>query len=362
MSSRCDSPTRKKWNEPLFTPTDIRRTTLPAVVSSRPTLRERRPHPVGGGGGPRGMPGAREPEQQRVAAELQQAAVLAVGDGEQPGEDGAEDLGDLLGAHLAVAGQALGHLREPGDVDEDHRPLERSEREVRLFGEPADQQPGSVRPQDLRALGRAPAPRTVPPPAGLRVYAAAPSAGGATRVAARLARRAACRLRCSEMPDPDDDLSPTLAETARRRADLRDALVDVEQATSRPAVGREPEWTEGGPAPARGARARDRRAHRDHGADRGPVRRDLDQGAAPGDEDRPAPRGAPRPARAHQGARRQAPDHARSARRGRCDEARDDLQRLARTDRAPPPARIRSRLGGVQPRHRRDRVARPAAV
>jgi hypothetical protein len=47
------------------------------------------------------------------------------------------------------------------------------------------------------------------------------------------------------MPGPDDDLSPTLAETARRRADLRDALVDVEQAISRPAVGREPEWTKG---------------------------------------------------------------------------------------------------------------------
>jgi hypothetical protein len=47
------------------------------------------------------------------------------------------------------------------------------------------------------------------------------------------------------MPEPDDDLSPTLAETARRRADLRDALVDVEQAISRPAVGREPEWTKG---------------------------------------------------------------------------------------------------------------------
>ena len=45
------------------------------------------------------------------------------------------------------------------------------------------------------------------------------------------------------MPIPDDDLSPTLAETARRRADLRDALVTVEQATSRPAVGRVPEWT-----------------------------------------------------------------------------------------------------------------------
>jgi hypothetical protein len=43
--------------------------------------------------------------------------------------------------------------------------------------------------------------------------------------------------------DRDDDLSPTLAETARRRADLHGALVEVEQAISRPAIGREPEWT-----------------------------------------------------------------------------------------------------------------------
>jgi len=41
----------------------------------------------------------------------------------------------------------------------------------------------------------------------------------------------------------DDDLSPTLAETARRRADLHSALVEVEKSISRPAVGREPEWT-----------------------------------------------------------------------------------------------------------------------
>jgi hypothetical protein len=43
--------------------------------------------------------------------------------------------------------------------------------------------------------------------------------------------------------DHDDELSPTLAETARRRADLHGALVEVEKAISRPAVGREPEWT-----------------------------------------------------------------------------------------------------------------------
>jgi hypothetical protein len=34
------------------------------------------------------------------------------------------------------------------------------------------------------------------------------------------------------MPECDDDLSPTLAETARRRADLRDVLVEVERASS----------------------------------------------------------------------------------------------------------------------------------
>ena len=38
-------------------------------------------------------------------------------------------------------------------------------------------------------------------------------------------------------------LSPTLAETARRRADLHERWSTVEQAISRPAVGREPDWT-----------------------------------------------------------------------------------------------------------------------
>ncbi|MGH2635856.1 MAG: hypothetical protein ACRDHU_06910 [Actinomycetota bacterium] len=42
---------------------------------------------------------------------------------------------------------------------------------------------------------------------------------------------------------PSSDLSPTLAETARRRADLHVALVAVESAISSPAVGREADWT-----------------------------------------------------------------------------------------------------------------------
>jgi hypothetical protein len=46
----------------------------------------------------------------------------------------------------------------------------------------------------------------------------------------------------SEHEQPTD-LTPTLAETARRRADLHQALVRVERATSSPAVGREGDWS-----------------------------------------------------------------------------------------------------------------------
>jgi len=44
-------------------------------------------------------------------------------------------------------------------------------------------------------------------------------------------------------PDPSPQLTPTLAETARRRADLHHALVGVERTISSPAVGRENDWT-----------------------------------------------------------------------------------------------------------------------
>ena len=48
----------------------------------------------------------------------------------------------------------------------------------------------------------------------------------------------------SSAMDGDPDLTPTLEEAAQRRSDLHDALVGVEQAISRPAVGREVDWTE----------------------------------------------------------------------------------------------------------------------
>jgi hypothetical protein len=39
------------------------------------------------------------------------------------------------------------------------------------------------------------------------------------------------------------ELTPTLAETARRRADLHQALIELEKAVSSPAVARESDWS-----------------------------------------------------------------------------------------------------------------------
>ncbi|MEX2202792.1 MAG: hypothetical protein WD965_01760 [Actinomycetota bacterium] len=48
------------------------------------------------------------------------------------------------------------------------------------------------------------------------------------------------------MSDQDEfaqpEMTPTLAETARRRADLHHSLIELEQTISRPAVGREIDW------------------------------------------------------------------------------------------------------------------------
>jgi hypothetical protein len=47
------------------------------------------------------------------------------------------------------------------------------------------------------------------------------------------------------MPAPETKPLSTLEETARRRASLYRVIIEVEQATSRPAVAREQEWAQG---------------------------------------------------------------------------------------------------------------------
>jgi len=44
------------------------------------------------------------------------------------------------------------------------------------------------------------------------------------------------------MSEHEDDLTPTLAEARRRRADIHRALVQAEEAISGPALGREADW------------------------------------------------------------------------------------------------------------------------
>ncbi len=46
------------------------------------------------------------------------------------------------------------------------------------------------------------------------------------------------------MNDDERQITPTLAAARRRRADLHHALVEVEEAISGPAAGREPLWTQ----------------------------------------------------------------------------------------------------------------------
>ena len=101
------------------------------------------------------MSGPGEQEQERVAAELQEAAAGSVRDLEQRLEAGADRVGDLLGADLAVAGEPLGHLGEPGDVDEEERPVDDL---LGLLGgeeRPVDGQAGDVGEQRLVGVLRA---------------------------------------------------------------------------------------------------------------------------------------------------------------------------------------------------------------
>jgi hypothetical protein len=106
---------------------------------------------------------AGEEEQQRVAAELQEAATGLVRDLEQGLEAGPDGVGDLLGADLAVPGQALGHLGEAGDVDEEERAVDGLGQVIGRGGRPVQGQPGDVGQQRLvRGLTATACDRTCP--------------------------------------------------------------------------------------------------------------------------------------------------------------------------------------------------------
>ena len=101
-------------------------------------LLQRRAHPVGGIAGTGGVVLAREEEQQRVAAELEQPAAEGVGDVEQALEGAVHHLRHLLGAELALLREPLVQRGEAGDVDEGERPLEPAVSRLGLDAQPVD--------------------------------------------------------------------------------------------------------------------------------------------------------------------------------------------------------------------------------
>jgi hypothetical protein len=84
-------------------------------------------------------------EQQRVAAELEQAAALGVRDIEQRREGRIHHLCHLFGTGAADVRQPLRHRREAGDVDERERSLQLEPAEVRVLLQPLNCEPRNER-------------------------------------------------------------------------------------------------------------------------------------------------------------------------------------------------------------------------
>ena len=87
------------------------------------------------------MVGAGEQQQQCVSPELQQLPAVGVGDVEHAAEHGAEGLDQLLGADPTALGQPLRKRREPGDVGENHRPVDDPPRTLGLVDDPVERDP-----------------------------------------------------------------------------------------------------------------------------------------------------------------------------------------------------------------------------
>ena len=152
---------------------------------------------------------------------------------------------------------------------------------MRLLDHPPDDDPGDgPEPRRCRMLQARPSPLrpgllgVVADPAG--VTQACPGTAAAPRFWAMAER-------------DESELSPR-SPRPRSGVPTCQALVAVEQATSRAAAGRGGGLVEGGRPAPRAPVARDHRAHRGHRARRRPVRRDLRPGASPVRQDRSPPR------------------------------------------------------------------------
>ena len=137
-SARCEEPTRKKWNVPVCTPTDMRSRTLTPGSSMRPTSRrDRRIHTADRQANASWSSPWKS--SRRASPNLIRTAPVRICDREQVRETSLDRLRDLLGAFLALLGEALRQLGEPRDVDEHDGAVDGPA--VGVLGELAQQQP-----------------------------------------------------------------------------------------------------------------------------------------------------------------------------------------------------------------------------
>ena len=120
------------------------RRSRPADRPKRPAHLERRPS------SPACVLLAVVEQQQRVAAELEEAAALRVGNAEERRERGIHHLGDLLGPCSAEARETLRHGGEARDVDECEGSLDLAPRCLGLVAEPLQRQPRDERNEVAR--------------------------------------------------------------------------------------------------------------------------------------------------------------------------------------------------------------------
>jgi hypothetical protein len=95
-----------------------------------------------------------EEEQERIAAELEQAAAVLVRDPQELGERRVDHVRELLRAGLALLGESLRHRSEAREVDERERAREIAPLRLRRLTEPLDHDAGNVRRQVARRRGR----------------------------------------------------------------------------------------------------------------------------------------------------------------------------------------------------------------
>ena len=86
-----------------------------------------------------------EQQQQRVAAELHQAAPRRIRGREQVAEAGTQRLGEFFCSLMPALGQPFRQRREAGDVDEDERCVDLTPGAIRLFSRPGKGEAGEVR-------------------------------------------------------------------------------------------------------------------------------------------------------------------------------------------------------------------------